>query len=888
MHRVRKWWRLALSIVALLIAAQIGASFLARARVIHTYLITHLERAFGRTVEVRHFNIILLPRPVLEAEQVSVGEDPAFGNEYFLRSERLTAGLRWSGLLRGHFEFGTLSLSRPSLVLVHNDAGAWNLERWLPPAKSTLGAGSRFYGPRAQETPANRLQKIEIEDGRINFKSGDEKLPFAFLGVSGSVEQVSPGRWRLQLEAQPWRSGVTLQSTGTLMVRGDVAGTSARLQPAQIQVHWGKVSLADLLRLSRGQDYGVRGIFALDGTAKSGDPGHALGDHTPPGEWTFSLQTRVAQIHRWDMSERSDNPAANVSLEGRWNTGMRSVSAEHLIVETAKSNLRGSARFVPNAMPGWEVRLDSAGIQAADLLAWYRAFDPNVTNAITAEQYFTGAAVLRGWPLEIDEAAFSSTGGEVRVPGLSVPLRIGAIQGGRQRASLNVAPVRISYAAPERGESQPLSSSAVAKRRNVPDSKSVVNIGFTHDFSTRAGSLSIDARTENAEDMLRVMSALGRPMNRGWELTGPASAALNYQWDDGQWDDAAATKGWTGHIEVNRGRLEVAGLNQPLQLNKGRLDWKDGLRSVSLADVEGFGARWSGQVAEAAVADADGGAKWNFQLHANHLDAADLDRWMGPRARPGWLQRLLPTLLGSAANPGASALLRRLNAEGELSVDEFTLEEIKLSQVRASGALHDLHLELRQTEARCAGGTLRAKLRAVFYPKPSYDVTAELEGVDLRRVPTPDNLTERFAGFASGIMHLTTQGVGRDELLQRLAGKGDLKLRDVEFRGWDVNASMADGTPREGASRWASGEGTFLVRDRGIIFPGLRLGGFPEMTLLKGTMSFAQVSDLTLQTLIEEQPGASFPEQGYVLKISGSLDVPKVSIERLAARRPAD
>jgi hypothetical protein len=884
MHRVRKWWRLALSIVAVLIVAQVGASFLARTHGIHTYLVTNLERAFGRTVEVRHFNIILLPRLVMEAEQVSIGEDPAFGNEYFLRAERLTAGLRWSGLLRGHFEFGTLSLGRPSLVLVRNEEGAWNLERWLPPAKSTLGAGSRFYGPRLQQTAANRLQKIDIDDGRINFKIGDEKLPFAFLGVSGSVEQVSSGRWRLQLEAQPWRSGVELQSPGTLMVRGDVAGTSARLQPAEVHVHWGKVSLADLLRLFRGQDYGVRGVFSLDGTAKSGVAGHAVVTHTEAGEWTFSMQARVAQVHRWDLSERSDNPAANVNLEGGWNTGMRSISAERLFVETAKSNFRGSARFAANTTPAWEVRLDSAGIQAADLLAWYRAFDPNVNNGIVAEQYFTGAAVLRGWPLAIGEAAFSSAGGEVHIPGLSAPLRIGALEGGRQRTSLNIAPVRISYVAPERSESAEPAALSTPKRRVAADSKSALNVSLTHDFSKRSGSLSIDGRAETVEDIFKVMSALGRPINRGWELTGPASAMLNYQWDN-----AATTKTWSGHVDVSKGNLQVAGLNQPLKLAKGRLEWKEGLRIASLTDVEGFGATWSGQVAESAVADANGSAKWNFQLHANHLDAADLDRWMGPRARPGWLQRLLPSLLGGGTiTPAASELLQRVNAEGELSVDEFELEDIKLEQMRASGALHDLHLELRQAEARCAGGTLRAKLRAVFLPKPSYDVTAELERVDLRQMPTPGNLTERFTGLASGIVHLTTQGVGRDELLQHLAGKGDLKLRDVEFRGWDVSASMADGAPHQGASRWASGEGTFLVRDRGIIFPGLRLDGSSEMTLLKGTMSFAQASDLTLQTLIDDQTGTALPEQGYVLKISGPLDVPKVSIERLVARRPAD
>src|ERR1700687_520950 len=161
MYRARKWRRLALSIATLLIAAQVGASFLARARGIHKYLVAHLERAFGRTVEVRHFNIFLLPGPMLDAEQVSIGEDPAFGSEYFLRAEHLTAGLRGSGLLRGHLEFCTLLVRRPSLILVRNDEGQWNLERWLPPAKSTLEAGSRFYGPRPPQKPSHRRRENE-------------------------------------------------------------------------------------------------------------------------------------------------------------------------------------------------------------------------------------------------------------------------------------------------------------------------------------------------------------------------------------------------------------------------------------------------------------------------------------------------------------------------------------------------------------------------------------------------------------------------------------------------------------------------------------------------------------------------------------------------------
>lgn len=258
-----------MALVALVITLQAGVSLVARTRSVHGYLTSHLERAFGRPVEVSHFNVLLLPSPRLDAERITVGEDPAFGNEYFLRADSLTARLRLTGLLRGHFEFGTLSLNRPSLILVRNREGRWNLERWLPPSRSSVGNAARMYGPARTPTASNHLQKIDIDDGRVNFKLLDDKLPFAFTDVSGSVEQISPGRWQLRLQAQPWRSGVPLQSAGAVFVRGDVAGTSARLQPAEIRLHWQQASLADFLRLVRGRDFGVRGEFALDATAKS-------------------------------------------------------------------------------------------------------------------------------------------------------------------------------------------------------------------------------------------------------------------------------------------------------------------------------------------------------------------------------------------------------------------------------------------------------------------------------------------------------------------------------------------------------------------------------------------------------------------------------------------
>ena len=136
MIRLRKYGGIALVLVAALFAVQAGVSFLVRTHRMRDYLIAQLESAFGRPVEAGRFSVQILPIPELDVEGVTIGEDPAFGHEYFLRAEHMAASLRWMGLLRGHFEFGTMSLTRPSLILVRNAQGRWNLEGWLPPARA--------------------------------------------------------------------------------------------------------------------------------------------------------------------------------------------------------------------------------------------------------------------------------------------------------------------------------------------------------------------------------------------------------------------------------------------------------------------------------------------------------------------------------------------------------------------------------------------------------------------------------------------------------------------------------------------------------------------------------------------------------------------------------
>ncbi|HEY6384983.1 MAG TPA: AsmA family protein [Candidatus Acidoferrum sp.] len=872
----RKWWKLALTMMALLVAMQIGVSLLVRTHRMRTYLTAQLERAFGRPVEVGRFSVQLLPAPRLDAEQVSIGEDPAFGNEYFLRAENLSAGLRWNGLLRGHFEFGTLSLSRPSLILVRNNQGRWNLERWLPPAKAT----ARVYGPPSAIAPVNRLLKIDFDEGRVNFKITDDKLPFALTSVSGSVDQVAPGRWQLRLEAQPWRSGVVLQSAGTVRVQGDIAGTSARLQPAQITVQWEEVSLADFFRLLRGRDYGMRGVFSLDGALKSGTSDTVSSAETAPGQWIFSAEARAAQIHRWDLIERSDNPRLRLGVKGHWNVAAGTVRAEEVTIEGPRSNLRGGANYVSGPAPGFEVHLDSSGIQAADLLAWYRAFHPGVDDGISAEQFFTGAMTLRGWPLEIGEAAFSSSGGVVKVPGLKVPVRIGPLRIGRERNQLVSEPIRIALGGAARDVFAP------KKRRMATLMDNAADITFSQDLNTQTGSISIEGHVQKVEAALKTAAAFGRPVNHGWELTGDALAVTRWEWQK------SFSGRWNGRILFNKVTLAVAGLNQPLTVQESTLNWKDGVRFVDVTRVDGFGGTWSGVINERNIADGENRPKWNFSLTTDRLNAAELDRWVGPRARPNWLQRVLSSVLGgSSPSPAASELVRQMNAEGEINIGELTIEKLKLASVHAEGALHDLQLEVREADAQWAGGTVHAQLHAKFAPLPKYDVTAKLDRVNLAEIHAAGRFTERLVGLASGTAHVETEGVGRDELLQKLAGGGVVQFKKGEFRGWDVIASVADGAPHTGISRWTSGEGTFTMRNRVVAVENLTLESGAEKTSLQGTVSFARDADLTIETLsAEKRHGRTIGinEAGRALKISGPLDGPRVSVQKVAAHQPAD
>jgi len=332
-----------------------------------------------------------------------------------------------------------------------------------------------------------------------------------------------------------------------------------------------------------------------------------------------------------------------VNVKGRWNVGAGNLVAEEIAVEGPGSNLRGMFRLAGANAPSMELRLDSLGIQASDLLAWYRAFHPDVADGVTAEQYFYGRddlarmAACAGIGRDFEQrrnrksARFCVAG-----PNRSAERRP------RARGPWRLGPVRVALGGEIRDAMAP-------KRRRVALAmENAADLTFTHDLNTRAGSISMEGNILKVEDFLRLSTAFGHQLNHGWELSGQATAVTKWEWKKpfgGRWD---------GRLGVNKASLTVAGLNQPLKLSESELDWIDGRRVARVVKVEGFGGMWTGNIEETSQDDAGNGPQWNFHLSVDQLNAADLDRWVGPRARPSWLQRLLPPLLGGST-PGPPA-----------------------------------------------------------------------------------------------------------------------------------------------------------------------------------------------------------------------------------------
>jgi hypothetical protein len=878
--RKRIWLRWVLFFAIALFAASFGFSRALRTGAARRFLIAHLEASFGRPVDVGLFYFSLLDGARLEANSITISEDPRFGHEYFLRADTLRAGLRWPALLSGRFEFGTLSLSRPSLNLVRDSQGRWNIEQWLPPASFTPSRPG-FVGPSAAPPSGStaRLYRIDVDGGRINFKQGDEKSPLALVGVAGRVDQDSAGRWALDLAAQPMRAGVELQEIGTLRVRGNVAGTSARLQPAELSLTWRNVSLADALRLSRESDFGLRGELALDMNAhvtpRNSNSSSAAGAGV--AQWSISGVARLTRFHGWRLPGRDTDPAVNLSFDAAWRLGEARTQVPKLLIETPNSHLQGAGELDWSHGLRPELHLNSSNVGLADVLAWYRALRPGVPGNLDLEGTLGVDTTLSGWPLQFEQGALAGAGGILTGASLPSPLKIGAINASVSRGALDFAPTEFSFTMPVAG-----GTSGTASADEVfANSFTMRGTIFTNVSGMFHGqpnwNFSIEGATPRIENWLALSETLDQPLNANWTAAGGLAVKMRAV----HTAQSPATS-WLGTIDTRDLHVTADYLNQPLRFPRAHMEFAQSQRKLTLISAEALGAVWHGT---AARKEAD--VNWTFDLFADQLDAAELDRWLGPRARPGFLARFMGGGESTAEVPGRNAAVPGIAASGRLRVSEIVLAPLRVEQFDGQAELAGRTITIRKAQADFFGGKVAGALDVRLLADPSYQFQGRFDRVDLARLGhAVRSLNNRIAGTASAGLTLSAHGVGRANLVRSIEGEGSLDARNAEVGGLDFT-SLISGDPQDSATgRFASARGNFRLAGGGIEVADFVLDNSQGRFQAAGRIDFSHALSLRIRpSIFHATTGlVSAPPPSFVL--GGTIEAPSIIVPPSSAKAP--
>jgi hypothetical protein len=349
-----------------------------------------MSASLGRPVHLDRVSVHLLPVPGFTIENLVVSEDPAFGFEPVIRANTVEATLRPSSLWRRHVEFSSIHFIEPSLNLVRNPQGKWNLQSLL------MHAANVDTAPTAQRKagPQPRFPYIEATGARVNLKLGAEKQAFSLTDADFALWLPTPAQWRVRLEAKPARTDTNISDPGTVRLEGSLqrAPTMAGV-PVDLRVSWSGAPLGEASKILSGEDAGWRGALTFEGTL-TGQLGAAKlatnvhledlrrADFVPAKlldlvlECSGTLETMTAIVH---------TPACTLASQ---HLSAVADSVDLTRLGTAELHDTSGLRGAVNDTPG--LRIGSPAISEAWLLDWTRLFSQRIP---PAEQ---GAGTIRG------------------------------------------------------------------------------------------------------------------------------------------------------------------------------------------------------------------------------------------------------------------------------------------------------------------------------------------------------------------------------------------------------------------------------------------------------------------------------------------------------------
>jgi AsmA family len=669
-----------------------------------------LEAALNRGVHISGVRLNLFTGPGFTVKNVLIDDDPAAGIEPFAHVESMQARVSLFGLLAGHLAFSSLRLSSPSVNLVRMASGPWNVEPLLDRA-SHGGSGRRRAVP-----------DIQIRDGRLNFKFGDNKSVFYISDADVDVYPNESGEVVIRFSGAPARTDRASQDFGLLSARGLLRSSGNGAGRLNLGIHLERTAISEVMRLFNGRDLGVHG-FAIANATVTG----------PLARLEVAGDLNISDVHRWDLMP-TIGQGWTLKYRGLLNLAAHQLDLETLPAEGQSQAVSLKLRLVDYlAAPKWAVNFLFRGLPAQSLLETARHLGAPLPPQVEVEGKINGGigysneGGLEG-QLAVEDASLKFPDAEA-VEFDSAPILLS-----KNRITLAPATVRM-------GNGQ---AAEIEGQYAIDDSYAALRI------STR--QLTIAEVQSSAAQILKaapipVLEQLRHGTWKGW---------IGFN----RVGDQAGV--WSGEYDLQNASMAIPGLSSPVHFTSGSVEMKGG--QIRISRIQGH----------AGPVDFDGdyrfapGARLSERLHLRipRLQLADLEQLMLPtlRREEGFLARTF----GLRSAPAPKWLEQR-NLDAAVEVGDLLHDDMSLGAFQAHLAWNGLTVQLSDIQGQLddmrATGTLTVNLAQAL---PSYQFTGSLENFDYRD------------GELNVDGELTSNGIGQD-LILNLRSQGMFEGREISL-----------------------------------------------------------------------------------------------------------
>jgi hypothetical protein len=668
------------------------ALFLIRpgAQWLRAHIVASVSSALGQQVEIESVRLRLFPQPGFDLQNFIVHDDPAFSAEPVLRAQEVAASLRLTSLLRGRLEIARLDLTEPSVNLVRDSAGHWNLENLLERAARTPIAPTS----KAKSEVRPGFPYIEADSGRINFKLGQEKKPYALTQADFAFWQDSENQWGMRLRAQPVRTDFNLGDTGVLRVTGAwQRAESLHRTPLNFSLQWDHAQLGQVSTLVYGRDKGWRGSVKLAATVTG-----------TPADLNLKADASVQDFRRYDIPGGGNLLLAG-ECTGHYSTEDRLLSnlACEAPVGRGALTLGGEVSF-----PGprrWRLELAAQQVPIEDLVLLARHAKKDIPSDLKAggkvNAHFKAhrdseeAAVWEGNGEATDFQLGSALNKIQLTPG-RIPFTL--VPGGRPPGSWQRSPGKTTAVPAEAHlEIGPLN---LALGRPSPATLRGWLSRFGYSFSLQGDA--------ELRPLLQLARTLGLPAS---QPAADGFAKVDVQ-IAGSWAGFAAPT-ITGTAQLRSVRAELRGVNAPLEIASATLVLSQDETAVRNLAASLDGTAWTGSLGMPRHCATYGACPVRFDLHADEIATDKLHHLFTPRpgTRP-WYRWLSP-----AGQPVPSPLTT-LRAAGKLTVSKLVIHKLAGIHAAANVELQSGKLHLSDLRAEVLGGKHTGEWTVDFVAKP--------------------------------------------------------------------------------------------------------------------------------------------------------------------------